>query len=876
MTDDWKKKALENYQRKYGISEACENLAERLNLPSVEKEEFKGKCTLHFLEKLKNHSSTCNVMGGIYAPKGRIWDEFNQMCKELSYEQIKNEIYQMDEERAYDLLYGIRKVVLKTEYPSTLEEWFEENSPLDGEIINLMREIEVESYIPTDEDVRQAFLRWAYKKYIFLHLEEKKFRAWVVSNTPLAKAEFKIDSEELITTNIFHTPSKKRGQDISSMSGLNRSIPLLKASEYIIESFQDKFKKTKNKIYLVAIKHVKSLIKEEVKVAEYPFYVPQKVIRQQRLVEGEAYLKEGDVGFSILLKKKYYEGIVYEIKCNLPDTLYSGKTYIGITGRGLETRFREHVVDSIRECVRTNNTPGSGYTKIRQAIANSLIKVGWNINTLYDTLRTLRGSEYYIYLNSLIKSIKNRYITYKILEIHYEYNTLFERERFYIKNLETTKRGLNEYEGGGLQKKFIRLPLYDIAMLIALGKNKAQITDVLNKMYPFNVSKLTVSNRIQAFFGGWYEAQIKFLKPIIEQLFLDGFSGHDIYRFVEDVSGQHQDAWFNDWRWGDVFLDVDIKRVKNQLESEGLTDFKDVNLIDRIDKRYFGIPQSQWIKWAVENVSGKEIKKNLGFSGKTITEIYKKIGGSHGQVQRKHRRTIAIDLMRNKGWSFHKIFTDAFKKAPKTSLKRAKLHARYYFENSLFPGMTIEEIYKKYNRDLWLQEVKEIEEKTPRPSQRIKELTTYPTDLEGSLPLNLVNSGYITLSRDKTKIRKFPHFLRYLIIGFIYKTLKESTALTNEELLQKILEFAEKKNLTIINNAMKERKLKSLVESYFESLVEVVREIKRRVDNSESLYRSKIIDYFRENDIRIQFSPPIINDIIWNLRHLYPEDFRGD
>ena len=62
---------------------------------------------------------------------------------------------------------------------------------------------------------------------------------------------------------------------------------------------------------------------------------------------------------------------------------------------------------------------------------------------------------------------------------------------------------------------------------------------------------------------------------------------------------------------------------------------------------------------------------------------------------------------------------------------------------------------------------------------------------------------------------------------------------------------------------------------YFESLVEVVCEIKRRVDNSESLSRNKIIDYFRKNDIKVQFSPPIINDIIWNLRHLYPEDFRN-
>ena len=177
---------------------------------------------------------------------------------------------------------------------------------------------------------------------------------------------------------------------------------------------------------------------------------------------------------------------------------------------------------------------------------------------------------------------------------------------------------------------------------------------------------------------------------------------------------------------------------------------------------------------------------------------------------------------------------------------------------------------------MWLQKVKEIEEKTPRPSQRIKELLTYPTDLEGSLPLNLVNSGHITLSKDKKKIRKFPHFLRYLIIGFIYETLKKSNTLINEEILQKILKFAEKKNLTIINTAIKKREYQSLVERYFESLVELVREIKRRVDNSESLSRNKIIDYFRKNDIKIQFSPPIINDIIWNLRHLYPEDFRGN
>lgn len=483
---------------------------------------------------------------------------------------------------------------------------------------------------------------------------------------------------------------------------MNGNIPVLRGTKFVKEEFLDRYRITKNRMYLSIIKNVKLMKELLIKKAEFPFYSPKIRSIQQTLVVTKRYLKCNDIEFNYIFKNRQYEGLIYIIECYLPNSWFDAKIYIGITSRSLKIRFKEHVEAAIRECVRTNNNPGSGYTKLYQAIANSLIFVGWNLETVYDTLRILVGKSYYSFLYKVINSIKDTYIIPRIIEIHIYIDTIHDREKYYTKKFNTVDNGLNEHEGGGYRGKHLRLPLYDITLMIAFGKNLHQIARILSKLYNFDVSKETVARRILDFFGGWYKAQVKFLKPIIESLFLEGFRGHDIYRAFKESSGQHQSTWFNDWRWGEAYLEIDIIQARKKLEEEG---FKDWNITDilygQIDKRYFGIPQSKWIKWAVEGVSRRKIEDLFGFSAKTITKIYRNIGGSHEVVQIENRRLKAIKLMKAYAWSIEKIYRDAFNGAQKSPPKRIRYLAKQYFEQMLFPDMTIDDIYKKYRRRFW-------------------------------------------------------------------------------------------------------------------------------------------------------------------------------
>lgn len=477
----------------------------------------------------------------------------------------------------------------------------------------------------------------------------------------------------------------------------DKNTLFLKGSKLIIEELFKNNQETDNEIYLSIIKHVKILKDKLKKNEEYPFYKPQKVNRQLKLFKHRGYLMREESGFISALNNRNYEALIYEIKCKLPNTWYNDKLYIGITGRTLKTRFREHVKEAIRECSRTNNTPGSGYTKLYQAIANSIINAGWNIGLLNEQLRILAGKKYHSLLYKVINSIKDIYIIPNVIEIHEYIDTAHKREKYYTKRFRTVQNGLNEYEGGGYKGKHLRVPLYDIALMTAFGKNLHQIARILSSLYNFEVSKETVARRILDFFGGWYEAQLKFLKPIIEKLFLEGYNGHEIYRVFEEISGQHQATWFNDWRWGEALLEFDLLKAKEELEKQNLSVGDDIKAIYKfIDKRFFGIPQSQWIKWAIEGDSRRQIEDKLGFSAKSITHIYEKIGDGQENIQIKYRRLKAIEILKNEGWNIEDIYAIAFNKAPNTPYKRIKSLAKEYFENKLFPGMTVEEIYQKY------------------------------------------------------------------------------------------------------------------------------------------------------------------------------------
>lgn len=661
-------------------------------------------------------------------------------------------------------------------------------------------------------------------------------------------------------------------QDMIETSDNTEIQVFLKGAKFIKDTLLDNYNRTKSKIFLSIIEYVTSLKDSLIKEVEYPFLKPKKILRQKKLFSHKGYYMKGEPGFTETLKKGRYEALIYKIKCDLPKSPYNGKIYIGITGRSLKTRFKEHVIEAIRECDRTHNTPGVGYTKLYQAIANSLILVGWGIELLYDKMRSITGQQYHTLSYKVIKSIENTHIFPEIIEVHEYMDTAHDREKHYTKTLNTVKNGLNEYEGGGYKGKHLGLPLYDIALMIAFGKNLHQITRILKK-HNFEVSRTTVGKRILHFFGGWYEAQVKFLKPIIEQLILEGYKGYEIYRTFEGIAGQHQTTWFNDWCWGETFLDSEIANIQKILEKNGIKDPNPQIIFDNIDINYFGIPKSQWIKWAVEDISLNDLINKYNFSKKTLVEIYKKIGGSHEEVQTKYRRSMAIDLIKNLGWTIEKVYTDAFKRAPNTPLKRVRSLARDYFENVLFPNSSVEEIYKKYNKFLLDKYLKYKARARPKPSKRMEDIKKYPKGLDEPFPQEFVENGYFSLKMNKREIHNFPKFLRYIIVGFIYKSLKEEPFIPKDLLLQKICNFSETRKLTKLSKALKNPKFSEPVKEYLQFLIILIREIKRRVEFSKPIYRSHIIKYFKNKGIELQVSPPIINDIIWTIKNFFPDDF---
>jgi len=54
--------------------------------------------------------------------------------------------------------------------------------------------------------------------------------------------------------------------------------------------------------------------------------------------------------------------------------------------------------------------------------------------------------------------------------------------------------------------------------------------------------------------------------------------------------------------------------------------------------------------------------------------------------------------MQVNAWSIEKIYSDTYKEAPNSPFKRIRSLAKNYFENILFPGMTVDDIYSKYRR----------------------------------------------------------------------------------------------------------------------------------------------------------------------------------
>ena len=242
-------------------------------------------------------------------------------------------------------------------------------------------------------------------------------------------------------------------------------------------------------------------------------------------------------------RRNLFAGLIYSIECIFPG--FENKVYVGLTIKDAEKRFEEHVLNSMRGYLLTNgDTEQPGYGKLQNVIINTIIH-RFDIEKYYNRIKLYSNTYQFerrrAVLSEIIDYLKKECFKIKILEFHYSINSLDEREKFYIRNyphkgkiINTVKNGLNMNIGSGGPGKFI--PIYDIAILIAMGHSIKNIMQILNRKY--NLGKITrniVVARIDTFFDGWYQAQEMFLKPIIEDLVRDGFERNLIYLHFKDL-----------------------------------------------------------------------------------------------------------------------------------------------------------------------------------------------------------------------------------------------------------------------------------------------------------------------------------------------------
>lgn len=333
------------------------------------------------------------------------------------------------------------------------------------------------------------------------------------------------------------------------------SIWYTKSGDRIINNIIDKTldlnlkigKETKNAL-LYLMKKLET--KKEIK-----YYSPNQIFKDGK---GREYVSFNCIDFQQHIKSfhkgnKQYGGIIYLIEI-------LNNYYIGLTERNIKIRFEEHLMDAMREFIPTKgdlNRPG--YGKLQKKIVEVLRIFGYNIKETYEKLQFYSSSQLYdkrkTLINEILKKI-NPIIKTNIIELHYTANKLGLQEHRYIKYfpirtlienkvidltnykgpdyIDLKIQGLNMIYGGSSQ--YLNLPMYDIAIMIAMGLSAPKISKILRNDYGLSSATIrAVQQKIADIFGGSYHAQEMFLKPIIEYIIgIKGITRYNVYIFFKE------------------------------------------------------------------------------------------------------------------------------------------------------------------------------------------------------------------------------------------------------------------------------------------------------------------------------------------------------
>ncbi|TFG21352.1 MAG: hypothetical protein EU529_13710 [Promethearchaeota archaeon] len=391
-----------------------------------------------------------------------------------------------------------------------------------------------------------------------------------------------------------------------------------------------------------AKKAISSLMKQLEQKKQYRLYNPEeKIIIDQK---GREYIPFNDPDFHGALKlynigKYEYGGLIYAVDVQ-------GLFYCGLTEKRIEKRFEEHIINALRGYYKSNgdiNQPG--YHKFYEAICNVLLNIGYDLIETYKKISTLSALQRYNERRKFLHQIEHNikpYIRPCIIELHYSSIKLGSREIYYIKNfplkslfeqgliikdfnneypeyLDLRKKGLNTTSGGQTGTNF-PLPLYDIAIMIALGLSAPKMLKDLKEFYNIKDVKIrTLRHKITEIFGGSYKAQEMFLKPIIEHLdSIEGISRHEIYLTFKDAELLN-DGWFYEWSYGEEYLKTDIEKIYKLFNIDTRASWEEImQYLDKTEKNFVGIPEYQWKEWFISN---KMLRSYSGSNQKSIAEI---------------------------------------------------------------------------------------------------------------------------------------------------------------------------------------------------------------------------------------------------------------
>jgi len=509
--------------------------------------------------------------------------------------------------------------------------------------------------------------------------------------------------------------------------------------ERVIDLIIDDNLNLKKKIGKETKKAIEDLMRQLEQEKKFKLYKPDEIIKGKgylSLLEADD-LSDFEKALDLYKSgQRQYGGYIYLVEV-------FGRYYIGLTERTLEIRFEEHIIDALRGYVITGgdiNKPG--FHRFYDAICSVLELCYGDLTRLYRELETYsllrRTDKRQAKLEEIYDAI-DPFIKKHIIEIHegskmlgmreseliekFPYKKLFEEgiielgiyepEVDYMA-LRTDPRGLNTAAGGAGVS--VSLPLYDIAIMVALGFSARKISEILQKKYKIFIGytqkqfQTTIQHKIEDIFGGAYKAQEEFLKPIIEHLDnIEGLSRHDIYLAFKDV--EFMNAWFYEWSYGREFLRKDIEKVCEifNLDSESSWEVIQSHL-DKSERYYAGVPESQWREWFLlghpyqKRGGSHAIPYLVGLGDKKswlISMIIAHKNGFENVEMFRHnlRKEYVKDALR-KGFIeidgeqislnsynyFELIYDNVF-------TKYKNYGALAYFEKELFSGMTVEQIY---------------------------------------------------------------------------------------------------------------------------------------------------------------------------------------